>query len=352
MKKIIALLLALIMVMGLATVVSAEGETTAPTTHADMSTVVIEKWFNNPNKGVSPAETFDFTIKFDGVTDAGVEYNKDTQALPTVASVSFEEGDAGKVVINNGVEYKCKREVVVTLPAYNAVGIYTYTINEVEKDTAGVTYNTDDIKLVVTVIEQDGKVRVAAVHAENTAKNPATDKDNRIFNIYESGTLAITKEVTGNLGDQEKEFDVTVTFTAPAGEYVRAPITYIVDGEEKVAVAASKTEGWTGSKEVKISLKHDETITFKNIPEGVTYTVVEADYTGEGYDAAKYTFSDEGKVVNTGAASDNDDTVLITNNKEADVDTGVFMDSVPFVVMAVVAVLGVVAITAKKRVQE
>ena len=324
MKKIITLALALVMVLSFAVAASAQ-------TYEDMSTVTINKSYTNPNAGSSPAETFTFTHEKVGVTNAGEVNGKvvtvDTMpALVSVSAVKFAEGGAGSV---KGAE--------VTLPEYEAVGIYEYKIKEVAGNTAGVTYHNADIKLVITVIEQDGKVRVAAVHTETSGA-----KNDTIVNVYESGTLAVSKEVTGNLGDREKEFDVTVTFTAPAGEQIKSKITYVEDGKT-IEVANNKAT---------IQLKHGETIKFSNIPEGVTYTVEEADYTTEGYKAAVYAFSDNAKLVNGGVTGANDDTVTITNEKDVPVDTGIVMDSIPFVMMLVIAAVGLVAFTAKKRVQE
>lgn len=354
MKKIISLLLAMIMVFSLATVAAAVVPSEpAAESYTDMQTITFVKNYKNPNNGVSPAETFSFTFEKVGVTHGGV-INEATgevvtlNTMPNLVSVSsaaFNEGDAGKVEITGtGVDYKCQRTVTVTLPEYTAVGIYEYKIEEKTGSTAGVTYHSDEIKLVVTVIEQDGKIRVAAVHTEGANEQ----KDDMIHNIYESGTLAVSKEVTGNMGDLDKEFDVTVTFTAPEDETVGAPITYVEDGVTKT-IATTDWDAEKNTASVVIKLKHEETITFKNIPEGVTYTVVEDDYTGEDYDDAEYDFSDEAKIVNGDVDGNNDDTVKITNNKDTEVDTGIALDSAPYFVILAVAMFGMVALVSKKR---
>lgn len=343
MKKILSFVLALVMILSLSTVVfAADGDTTTTPTYTDMETVTITKWYNNRNNGVSPAETLEFNHTKVGVTNAGV-IDAETGAVVTidtmpdlvsVASISFDEGDAGKV-INDGD----KRDIVVTLPKYEAVGIYTYTINEVAGTMAGVTYHTADIKLVVTVIEQDGKVRVAAVHTEESG-----DKKDTFTNVYESGSLSVNKQVTGNLGDLDKNFTVTVTFTAPEGETVGAPIYYTDNGQE-MTIAAN----WEDTTSVNIDLKHDETVTFTNIPEGVTYTVIEDDYTGDGYDEAVYEYSDDAKLVDTDIDGENKDSVVITNNKEAEVDTGIALDSMPYIMILAVVAGAFVLTSFKKR---
>lgn len=332
MKKILSLALALVLVLSMSTVAfAAEGE---ETTYADMSTVTLTKEYKLTNAGTtSPAETFAFSaLTCTNVTDAADSVTADSAPVPTIASVSYSAGEAGGE--------NAKKNITITLPTYTSVGIYTYTFTETDGGTAGVTYRSDAITLVVTVIEQNGKVRVAAVHTEGEGNS----KSGEFNNEYSAGSLSVKKTVTGIMGDQEKEFTVKVTFTAPEDDFVREAITY-VDGKETKTIDAGK--GWTGSKEVEITLKHDETVTFTNIPYGVTYNVVENDYTTEdegGYDAASYNFDDNNKKIDT--ASEN---VTITNNKDGKIDTGINMDSMPYILLLAVACMGLFVFISKKR---
>lgn len=332
MKKIISLALALVLVLSMGTVAFAtEGE---ETTYADMTTVTLTKEYKLTNAGTtSPAETFTFSaLTCTSVTDAAAGVTTANAPVPTIADVSYIAGEAGG---NNA-----SKNITITLPTYTSVGIYTYTFTETDGGTAGVTYRSDAITLVVTVIEQGGKVRVAAVHTEGEDEA----KSDEFNNEYSAGSLSVKKTVTGIMGDQQKEFTVKVTFTAPAGDTVREAITY-VDGTETKTIAAG--DGWTGSKEVEITLKHDETVTFTNIPYGVTYTVVEDDYTNEadgGYDEASYAFDDENKKIDS--ASEN---VTITNNKDGEIDTGITMDSMPYILLLAVTCMGLFVFVSKKR---
>ena len=156
------------------------------------------------------------------------------------------------------------------------------------------------------------------------------------MNTYSAGSLSVSKKVEGNLGDKKKDFNVTVTFTAPEGKTVAGAITW-TDGE--TAGSATFTDG---EATARITLNHDETVTFTNIPYGVTYTVVEDDYTGEGYDAAKYSEFD-------GEINSAKDEVTITNNKGAEIDTGITTDSMPCIVLMGIVVLAGVAMIAKRR---
>lgn len=332
MKKILSLALALVLVLSMSTVAFATGS--EETTHDDMSTVTLTKEYKLTNNGTtSPAETFAFSaLTCTKVTDAANGVTTATAPVPTIANVSYNAGEAGGD--------SAKKDITITLPTYTSVGIYTYTFTETDGGTAGVTYRPEPITLVVTVIEQGGKVRVAAVHTEGEGGT----KSGEFNNVYSAGSLSVKKNVTGIMGDQQKEFTVKVTFNAPEGDTVREDITYIDDGVSKTIAA---DEGWTGSKAVEINLKHNETVTFTNIPYGVTYNVVENDYTAEdagGYDDASYKFDDDNKKIDS--ASEN---VTITNNKGGMVDTGINMDSMPYILMLAVVFMGLFVFFSKKR---
>lgn len=347
-KKLLALTLVLCMVFCLSVAVFAEGEggttPTEPTTpgtntYKDMETVTITKTYNLTNAGTtSPKETFSFSaLTCESVTDAGVGVTKESAPVPTISSIEYTLGEAGSA--------NAKKTATITLPTYTAVGKYTYTFSEVDGKTAGVTYRADAIKLVVTVIEQGGKIRVATVHTEDAN---ASGKSSEFDNTYSAGSLSVKKTVTGILGDTKKEFDVKVTFTAPTGKTVKSDISYVV-GEETKTISAG--EGWTDSKEVTIKLKHDQTITFTNIPYGVTYKVEEDADSATGYNVS-YT----NKVGEADATVGSEDTmenanhyVTITNDKGGEVDTGITLDSLPYILALAVAFGGAVVLFTRKR---
>lgn len=326
MKKLISLALALMLVLSLSTVAFAA--TDEETTYTDMSTVTLTKEYALTNAGTtSPAETFSFsTLTCTGVTDAADGVTTANAPVPTIASVSYAAGEAGGA--------NAQKPITITLPTYTSVGIYTYTFTETDGGTAGVTYRSTPITLVVTVIEQDGQKRVAAVHTEDEGA-----KSGRFNNVYSAGSLAVTKTVTGIMGDQQKAFTVKVTFTAPEGDTVREDITYVDDAVNKTIAA-----GWSTPQEVEITLKHGETVTFNNIPYGVTYNVVEDDYTADGYDAASYSFDDNNKKIDSASEG-----VTITNNKGGTVDTGISMDAMPYILLLSVACVGLFLFITKKR---
>lgn len=194
--------------------------------------------------------------------------------------------------------------------------------------------------MVVTVIEQNGIIRVAAVHTETPVSTGPNKKSDEIANTYSAGSLEITKTVTGNMGDKTKYFDVTVTLTGESGKTYAE--SYGVTGGNH----ADNPETIKIGVPTMFKIKHGDTITIDNLPYGVTYTVEEADYTGTngGYDAAAYTFSDDAQKIDSES-----DTITITNNKGAEIDTGVTLDAAPYFLLLAVAAVGMFLLLSKKR---
>ncbi len=333
MKKFVAILLTLMLVLGIGAAV-AETETT--TTYADMESVTITKDYELANEGtVSPAETFNFTIERNTVSDAAESVTAANMPLPTIGNVSYVAGEAGSATMT--------KTVTIDLPTYESVGIYTYIIKEVvpDKPTAGVTYYDKDILLKVTVIEQNGKVRVAAVHTES-GEGKDTAKRSNFPNKYSAGTLNVTKTVAGNLGDQSKKFDFTVTFTKPDGKDVNSTITATVAGER----ATDFNIAWDdkGTYTYTFQLAHGQTASFANLPYGVTYTVTEA--AAEGYTTKvgeTATSEVEGSI---DAATQ---TEAFTNTKNGDIDMGVTTENLPYVLLIGFVVLAGAALLIKRK---
>ena len=86
-------------------------------------------------------------------------------------------------------------------------------------------------------------------------------------------------------------------------------------------------------------LKHGQSTKFTNLPYGVTYTVTETAVTG-------YTTTSTGA---EGTISEASQTATFTNNKTGEVDMGVTMDSLPYILALAVACVGAVVLFTRKR---
>lgn len=260
-------------------------------------------------------------------------------------------------------------KVEVTFPDFKGaaygIGDYWYKVVETAGSTAGVKYDENEyyLHLVVTADDEvdETNIGVSQVTIHKTAPNDdgsytndAADKVAGPENEYGAGELKIKKELTGNLADKNKTFEVTVTFTAPTGKTVTGPITY--------GASESIPANWTGAKSVTVTLGAGDEVTFSNIPDGVTYKVVEKDYSADEYDIPEYKFDNEsesGDTVATGSAwaenfasgtvGDSSDTVTIKNNKDATLDVGVIIDNAPFIIIAVIALTAAALIFFRRK---
>lgn len=315
-KKILALALAGVMTLSMGMMAfAANGDTTT-----DMSTVTIKKVYKLVGEGTSPAETF--TLEQFGVGTVKDGDATSAPALSTITGATFAEGAASAVGTVG--------DITVQLPTYEKVGIYEYTLKEVNNGKAGVTYRNDNIKLVVTVMQgTDGKIRVAAVHTEDENG----EKSDSFENTYSAGTLKVSKTVAGNLADHDKYFEFEVTLTGETDKTYGD--SYTVSGGSSDENPTSITIG----NKAYFKLKDGETISIKNLPYGVNYVVTET--VAEGYTTEK--------TGDTGSINDAEQTAAFTNTKNGEVDTGISLDNLPYILLLCLAAFGAAALFFKKR---
>ncbi len=325
-KKIMSLMLAFVLALSMCTVAFAAEE--EPT---DQASFIFTKNFDIVGQGVTSDETFHFTAPVcTDVTDAAADVtaaseNARENGLPTVSDVSFKTA----LIPQKGT-------VTVTLPEYTSVGVYTYSFKEEKGDTAGVTYDETTYTFTVSVFNGEGNT---FVRVPSMIKNDKGEKVDSITNVYTANSLSVKKIVKGKLGDKSREFTVKVKFTAPQGTVVKQSIW--AGTSEKTEII--KADDWTdGTAEATISLKNEQTVTFYNIPAGVTYEVTEDDYTGEGYTT---TYENQ-----SGTMGAEEISTVITNTKDGgEIETGINLDSVPYILMMVVVCAGVFVLFSKKR---
>ena len=279
-------------------------------TYADMDSVVIKKNYELANEGTfSPAETFSFDIEADNVTDASDDITPENMPMPTIGTVSYLRGEAGSTTKT--------KEIKIDLPEYDSVGVYTYIIHEAAGNSAGVTYYGNAILLRVTVIEQDGKLRIAAVHTEDPESTGEGKKDD-FNNFYSAGELEVHKDVEGIMGNKEKYFEFRVQLTGEEGKTYQD--SYAITGGSYDANPASIEIKPGETTEATFYLKDGDTIHIENLPYGVEYKVSEtpvADYV----------------TTETGTEGEVDEAVEqanFTNTKGGTVDAGVVLDSAPY----------------------
>lgn len=256
----------------------------------------------------------------------------------SIGSVSFDEGS----VKTEGIQ----KEVTITVPdasQYPSTGYYFYKFKEVQGDTAGVTYNDEEYFVRVAVhYNNENKLEIANVKLFNGDASGL--KVTGLQNSYSAGRLMVQKIVTGNMSNRNDEFNVTVTFTAPQGKKIKLPIEA---KSEENSVGDVQWEGDEQHKTATFKVKAGTKTMFTNIPEGVTYKVEEQK--ASGYDDPVYKTNskeNENSGTITGGTADE---VIIRNNKSTQIDTGVFMTNLPYLLVLAAAVVGFILFFLNKR---
>lgn len=211
--------------------------------------------------------------------------------------------------------------------------------------------DTNGTQMVATVASQGIKNDTNDVNAQT----PGT-KENVVFTSESVFTyITIEKQVTGNMGDKSKYFDITVTVPGTG--------TYLVSGGKYGTPATSSTSVTAGSA-TTLQIKHGETITIgiaadgttKQIPVGSSYTVAET--SAEGYEttidsltAGTLTTTKQAAVIPANNQLPATNKVTIVNHYELATLTGVFLNIMPYVIIAaaVIILIALVRRSSKKK---
>ena len=276
----------------------------------------------------------------------------------TIGSVTYAEGNLSKTTDAASAPVTQPVAVAVTADSYQSVGYYYYEFREKAGNTAGVTYAADTCAVRVTVVNDDsGALKIDSVRLYKVnADGSLGDKAENVTNEYAAGSLSISKTVTGNMGDRNKEFDVTVSFTAPDGTEIHAPIAIstsagITGNPTEAVIDAAKT-GATAS----VKVKDGTTVVFSNIPKGVAYQVTETQaevYQTPKYNGAESAGGKNGTITDAAAGTGTvgmAQSVEIENKRETTIDTGIFLSNLPYVlVLAGIAAAALLFFAGKKR---
>lgn len=154
-----------------------------------------------------------------------------------------------------------------------------------------------------------------------------------------SANLTISKTVTGKLGDTNKAF----TFTITKADGTSANIT-----EANIETTDNTRAVWQGNG--KFTLKDGASITFKNLPSG-EYKIAEDDYSGEKYETSYVVDSGEPHSGKDAAVtmSGTNMKLAFTNHCKLIPDTGVLLDTLPYIVILAVVVGGGILLMLRKR---
>ena len=333
-NKIITIFM-LITVLTMSLFISNVGASVTIANDAQDRTVTITRNVTGVTNPVT--NTFTYTIAPD------TQYNPGTvTGYPTSTTVAFSgvtPNASGTATQTGAVDFGG-----TTFPT---VGDYRFILTETgSTNTTQYPLDNTTYYLYVSVRyaagDTDGTSMEATVVSSAMTSTAAPTSQTKEAVVFTSGAelthVTISKTVTGNMGDKSKYFDISVNIPGTG--------TYLVSGGKYGTPANSSTTVTAGTA-TTLQIKHGETITIglaadgttDQIPIGINYTVGETAVTG-------YTTTIDGAATNpkteTTVATAANNTTAIVNNYELATLTGVFINMVPYLLIAAVVLVLIV----------
>ncbi len=228
-------------------------------------------------------------------------------------------------------------DIAFNMTAFTAPGVYTYTLQETSSSIDGMVIDDTTYTLSVVVVNANATDPDGTTYKIDSAEIKTADggKTDTITNYYHTYDLTLDKVVTGAFGNHNEDFTFTVVFTTNDDNATSFQWAY-----------ASETPVWNtetftaGTATVRSTLSDGESIMFRGLPQGTTYTITEGenDYTTTA--AGSGVNENTGKVVSGDFVVDgthSDVAVTYTNTMGATPATGIITTFAPYALMVVVA---------------
>ena len=185
-------------------------------------------------------------------------------------------------------------------------------------------------------------------------KNNLKSKGEGVFtNDYSSRhdtlkDLTVKKEVTGNQGNRNKEFEFTLNVAGAAGEKYYMTFS---DSRTPITLVSGQPQTFT--------LKDDQTAKIWGLSKTDKYTVTESSYADDGYTT---TIDNEEKLTATGTikkdtearttAANGDKNITVVNDKTTNSPTGIFLHVAPYIALIGAAIASSLLFFRRKRAKD
>ena len=310
------------------------------TTVEDNGFTVDKTWTAASNTQLNNTEAFTFQIEFTGADKVGTweptALSKDikTRTLTAKWQELANDGDSASAPL-------AAKELFEGYD-FQAPGVYKFKLTEVAGANPNIAYATNSYNVEVSVaMPADYPATTTPVIQKIQVKDGDKKADKAAFanTAKANDSLTVSKKVAGTAANTADVFGYTLKINGAQGSY-----DYVLNG-----VAGT----FDAKDTLSFDLQHGQYIEVKNLPEGATYTVTEAD--------TDYTenFAVDGGQAQAGAVAAGTikaggSAVAYTNEKGFAPATGVNSDTMPFVFggLVVVAGAGALLISRKRRASE
>ena len=222
---------------------------------------------------------------------------------------------------------------------------FTWTIDKLSPNTE---YTVTEIGGAVEGYDMTTKVN-GEVANEDKSTSGTVPRGQTVTVSYENAyTVSVTnvkveKQVTGNMGDVNKPFTFTASLSGKANSMAGVEYVKYSKGDNGALVAGTQTA--INADTFEFTLKDDEYIIFYKVPVYAELTVSEV---GDGYvlesvnvtklpQGKTATVNDKAVTLTVTALPDTESGVghelTFTNNKNVSIDTGIALDSLPYVII-------------------
>lgn len=198
--------------------------------------------------------------------------------------------------------------------------------------------------------------------ATGSENEPEFTLKNKAIPTYE---LNITKEVTGNLGNRYEEFNFEINFYNKDGTPLTGTGLVAIFTDENGNVERNRTYSLDTSKPLPVSLAHGKTVSFKSVPRDTLYTIREKD-TGDYVTSIHRVSGDSPYTLGIDETSEetvagtvleketlaSDTNIVFTNDRNADIPTGVAVPAAGAAAAAAIALSGCMIVRKKKRLRK
>lgn len=319
------------------------------------ATQITKTWEVPSPAQYSDDEEFTFALTYSEAKEINNIKTEDPTTADGTVFTSSNIVMEGKNFTANGTTYTANKTLADALSGINfsKPGQYYFTLTEIPGTDQDIVYNPTNASYKVRVDV------VWALDAEGAPTTTAQIKDVQLLdaagttkadvaaftNTDPNGNLKVEKTVKGIAANTNDEF----SFKAELKDKDGNPLTGSY--EYTKTEASGKITNDTYKSGDPFTLKSGETFEIKNLPQGATYTVTETD--AKGYDSTDVTAegtTTQKTTTGSGTISNGDnDKVDFVNNKGFGPQTGITMNTLPFVAVGVMAVAGGAALVISRR---
>ena len=252
--------------------------------------------------------------------------------------VTFDPSIGATKTVNNVWEF--------TLQAGHSATISGIRLNDTSVKVEEVEVDDDHYTTKHSVNGTEAEGREAELGTLQQTSNTVVFTNT--YSVPNLKSMTIKKVVTGAFGERTKDFTFSVK----------------LDNAKRLEVIHSFSNPATRGELSSFTLKHGDYVTLWNIPIGTTITITESDAKDYDTKATNYGKADNKtfvyevvnengtavlKSVGTDAKDVKGNDITVENNFDGTPDTGVLLDTLPYLILLAVAVAGGVLVVVRKR---